>query len=47
MLAPGKKKTHRAYLWAYATTPYAELKPVVTTSVRGAADSMLATGEAS
>ncbi|QNI04715.1 IS66 family transposase [Halomonas sp. SH5A2] len=29
MLAPGKKKTHRAYLWAYATTPYAELKAVV------------------
>ncbi|ATJ82691.1 mobile element protein [Halomonas beimenensis] len=29
MLAPGKKKTHRAYLWAYATTPYAGLKAVV------------------
>ncbi|SFH99143.1 Transposase [Modicisalibacter xianhensis] len=29
MLAPGKKKTHRAYLWAYATTPYAELKAVI------------------
>ncbi|RAR56539.1 transposase, partial [Onishia taeanensis] len=29
MLAPGKKKTHRAYLWAYATTPYASLKAVV------------------
>ena len=29
MLAPGKKKTHRAYLWAYATTPYAGLQAVV------------------
>lgn len=29
MLVPGKKKAHRAYLWAYATTPYAELKAVV------------------
>lgn len=29
MLAPGKKKTHKAYLWAYATTPYAELKAVI------------------
>jgi transposase len=29
MLDPGKKKTHRAYLWAYATTPYAELKTVI------------------
>lgn len=29
MLAPGKKKTHRTYLWAYATTPYTELKAVV------------------
>ncbi|TDR49549.1 transposase [Halomonas ventosae] len=29
MLAPGKKRTHRAYLWAYATTPYAGLKAVV------------------
>lgn len=29
MLAPGKKTAHRAYLWAYATTPYAGLKAVV------------------
>lgn len=29
MLAPGKKKTHKAYLWAYATTPYAGLKAVI------------------
>lgn len=29
MLAPGKKKTHRAYLWAYATTSYAGLKAVI------------------
>lgn len=29
MLAPGKKKTHKAYLWAYATTPYAEQKAVI------------------
>ncbi|QOR40232.1 IS66 family transposase [Billgrantia diversa] len=29
MLAPGKKKTHRAYIWAYATTPYAGLKAVI------------------
>ncbi|NAW14332.1 IS66 family transposase, partial [Halomonas icarae] len=26
LLAPGKKTTHRAYLWAYATTPYAGLQ---------------------
>lgn len=29
MLSPGKKKTHRAYIWAYATTPYSELQAVV------------------
>uniref|UniRef100_UPI00082C4700 IS66 family transposase n=1 Tax=Marinobacterium profundum TaxID=1714300 RepID=UPI00082C4700 len=29
MLAPGKKKTHQAYIWAYATTPYAELNAVI------------------
>jgi len=29
MLAPGKKKTHRAYVWAYCTTPFADLKAVV------------------
>ncbi|TCW78862.1 IS66 family transposase [Burkholderia sp. SRS-46] len=29
MLAPGKGKTHRAYLWAYSTTPFADLKTVV------------------
>nr|WP_067286332.1 IS66 family transposase [Marinobacterium profundum] len=29
MLAPGKKKTHKAYIWAYASTPYAELNAVV------------------
>lgn len=29
MLAPGKKKTHRAYVWAYASTSYAPLKGVV------------------
>jgi transposase len=29
MLSPGKGKTHRAYLWAYATTQYASLKAVV------------------
>jgi len=29
MLAPGKKKTHRAYVWAYCTTPFSELKAVV------------------
>lgn len=29
MLAPGKKKTHRAYIWAYATTPFSALKAVV------------------
>jgi hypothetical protein len=29
MLAPGKKKTHKAYIWAYATTPYSELNAVI------------------
>jgi len=29
MLAPGKKKTHRAYVWAYCTTPFSDLKAVV------------------
>nr|ASU52569.1 ISPpu30 transposase Orf3 [Pseudomonas putida] len=29
MLAPGKKKTHRAYVWAYCTTPFSALKAVV------------------
>ena len=28
MLAPGEKKTHRAYVWAYSTTPFSALKPV-------------------
>lgn len=29
MLAPGKKKIHKAYVWAYSTTPFADLKAVV------------------
>ncbi len=29
MLAPGEKKTHRAYVWAYCTTPCSALKAVV------------------
>ncbi|MCP5179024.1 MAG: IS66 family transposase [Pseudomonadales bacterium] len=29
MLAPGKGKTHRAYVWAYGTTPYDALQAVV------------------
>ena len=29
MLAPGKKKTHKAYVWAYSTTPFSDLKAVV------------------
>ncbi|MFE8073471.1 IS66 family transposase [Marinobacteraceae bacterium S3BR75-40.1] len=29
MLAPGKKKTHRAYVWAYSTTVFSDLKAVV------------------
>ena len=29
MLAPMQEKTHKAYLWAYATTPYAGLKAVI------------------
>lgn len=29
MLAPGKKKTHKAYVWAYSTTPFAGLKAAV------------------
>ena len=29
MLAPGEKKTHRAYVWAYCTRPFSDLKAVV------------------
>src|SRR5690606_6359909 len=29
MLSPGKKQTHRAYLWAYTPTSYAALRGVV------------------
>lgn len=29
MLAPGEKKTHRAYVWAYSTTPFSDVKAVV------------------
>ena len=29
MLAPGEKKTHRAYVWGYATTAFAEISAVV------------------
>jgi len=29
MLSPGKKKTHRAYIWAYATTRTAQIQGVV------------------
>jgi transposase len=29
MLAPGKGKTHRAYLWSYGTSPYEALQAVV------------------
>ena len=29
MLAPGEKKTHRAYVWAYCTTPFSALKALV------------------
>jgi hypothetical protein len=29
MLVPGKKKTHRAYVWVYSTTPFSALKAVV------------------
>lgn len=29
MLAPGEKKTHRAYVWAYCTTPFCALKAVL------------------
>lgn len=29
MLAPGKKKTHRAYVWAYASTHYAPVQGVI------------------
>lgn len=29
MLAPGEKKTHRAYVWAFSTTPFSALKAVV------------------
>jgi hypothetical protein len=29
MVPPGEKKTHRAYVWAYCTTPFSALKAVV------------------
>jgi transposase len=29
MLTPGQKKTHRAYVWAYCSTPFSALKAVV------------------
>ena len=29
MLAPGQKKTHRAYVWAYCTTPFSAVRAVV------------------
>ena len=29
MLKPGNKKTHKAYVWTYCTTPYDDLKAVV------------------
>jgi transposase len=29
MLAPGKKKTHKAYIWAYASTAYSDLNAVI------------------
>ena len=29
MLAPGEKKTRRAYVWAYSTTPFSALKAMV------------------
>lgn len=29
MLSPGKKKTHRAYVWAYCTTPFSDLSGVI------------------
>ncbi|WP_255611983.1 IS66 family transposase, partial [Marinobacterium arenosum] len=29
MLSPGKKKTHKADIWAYASTPFAELNTVI------------------
>lgn len=29
VLAPGEKKTHRAYVWAYSKTPFSALKAVV------------------
>lgn len=35
MLVPGRKKTHRAYLWIYATTPYAGLKAVIYDFIEG------------
>lgn len=29
MLAPGNKKTHRAYVWAYCTTPFSDLSGMI------------------
>lgn len=29
MLSPGKQKTHKAYVWAYTSTPFSDVKAVV------------------
>ncbi|MGF6285034.1 hypothetical protein ABH912_005420 [Pseudomonas sp. BT76 TE3572] len=43
MLTPGAKKTHRAYVWAYATSQFSDLAAVVTTSDPAVPESMHAT----
>ena len=40
MLAPGKGKTHRAYLWAYAAAPSSRSRPWSTTSPTAALANM-------
>ncbi|GGO79896.1 hypothetical protein GCM10011348_15360 [Marinobacterium nitratireducens] len=46
MLAPGKKKTQKAYIWAYASTPFSGLKAVVYDFTPVAAAGMTATSSA-
>ncbi len=50
ILAPGKKKTHRAYVWADCTTPFSDLSEVIyefaPSSAGEHARSFLGTGKA-
>lgn len=40
MLAPGTKKTQRAYVWAYAPSPFAALRTVVQDKARSIIDAL-------